>query len=195
MELRGASDVRRLLAAYLEQSFPARLAQVRLLLGLTDVQLPDPKAYVDHPPLEVDVFPTVSAASSRMTGMRAVDQADGTREWESTYTVEVVAWVSGLWDADTEGNPSVWNLRDDLIGALRRHFLSTPAFALADGINARAEEKGMAEEYGEPVKQTGELWGLGGLLTLSLIVPESITRPPLGTVLQTAVTVHPALAD
>jgi hypothetical protein len=183
------------MAAYLRDSFPARIAQVRTLLELTDKQLPEPAQYIDHPPWEVDKYPTVSVASTRMTGMRAVDQADGTREWEATYAVEVVGWVKGLWDPGPDGEPAVWDLRDDMIGALRRHFLSTPAFALGDGINARAEERGMAEEYGDPVKLTGEDYGLGGLLSLNLIVPESITRPPLGTVLQTAVTVHPALAD
>lgn len=184
------------MAKYLSESFPARLAQVRALHGLTEAQLPDPRRYEDHPPYAVDVYPTISVAATRMTGMRADDSAlgDGTREWLVTYAAEIVVWVSGLWDP-TDTLPGVFDLRDDLTGAIRRHFLTNPAFALADGSPARAEDVGMAEEYGDPVKQTGDDWGLGGLVALNLVVPESITRPPIGTVLQTAVTVHPALAD
>lgn len=206
-ELRGGADVRRLVTGHLEATFATTIATTRELHGLASAPavdgqpdvpyLPDVAVYLDHQPLEIGKFPTINIASARLTGMRRVDLDDGDTpegrliqaEFVSAYDIEISGWVSARWD-------HVFDMRDDLIGAIRRHFLTTPAFAVGDDDElVVAEEIGMAEDKGDVIAQTGGLWGLAGSVAFTLLVPESITRPQIGTVLQTAVIVHPALAD
>lgn len=128
--MRGPSQIRALLADWLELEVPKRLPYFRELWDLAEDELPAPVRYDPHEPLVLDDYPVLSVVTGRHTTTPLADLDDiGQALWRTEYPVRLFAWVHA------EGEKRTFDLRDDYLTMLQTLAASSRTFAGFGGGN------------------------------------------------------------
>lgn len=164
---------RRAVADYLRANLPMYLADLRLLWGVDEHDLPDPAEVLPRPALAVDKWPLIAVASTTDFLDGRVDAGGGSIEYDTTYTLRVFSWIIA------PKQDVVWDMRDRYASAIRVALLDSPTLG---GQPVVVQEPGVATAAGEPEKANGDRWLAGSFLTVRLRVHEALVRVPSATV-------------
>lgn len=184
--MRGATNVRQIIADYLGSVVPAAIAIGRSQWELETWELPDPVRYDAYDPLTAQEFPVVGSLVSRTTGWVRNDYTPTMEEvYDAKYNVIVFLWVrtplkpDGVWADPTY--ETTLRLRDDMLGIVRGCLLNTPS--MNSNGQVRLNESTLTEEYLDAIKSSDQnsRWLAGASLSFELAVTETAYRVALGS--------------
>lgn len=180
--LRGATEVRRVVATYLQNTVPQIVTQARADWGLTDIQLPMPVKYDAYEPYALGQWPLIGVAVAQAAGFDKIDfNPDASHRYLTKYQVRVFTWVRTPVDEDEvpiepEYSEAI-RVRDDLSACVRAALLRTGDF---DQDGAGWDESTLSEDYSETDKVKGDRWVSSTAHAFQMTYDESVPLTPLG---------------
>lgn len=186
--MRGGTQVRDGIIAYLQVAVPRLLIHARAQWNLSAADLPTPVAYDAYEPTSLDRYPLIGVVVNRTRGWTRVDYDEVAGEnYRPRYFVRIYTWVRT--PMDSNGFPvqpdydKTLKCRDDL-GAvvraclldslsLRTDFTKPEVFLLDEGT--------LTEDYSAAAKVGGDRWVAGVVHDFELQVDEGLFRLGIGS--------------
>lgn len=179
--MRGATNVRVAIAAYLKTSFP--IMRNRALATWSNARPEELPQIMVFNPFDNIMFdggskPILGVEVYRATDFTLSDLSEVGSEYRPRYQVHVNLWTWSLQDAigDTLGpqRASAIRMRDDLTALVRACVLDRPTFGTGDALVM--DQKSLAEDYHQanPAPNTSQRYFAGAQLSFDVIADEVV---------------------
>lgn len=194
--MRGATNMRRIIAAHLESKVPTAIDILRLQNSdLDEKSLPYPVAYNSVDPVFADRYPYMGAfvtgadkfghgMTIEPTGHTRIDPLYEVTLFVATATANLGLTEDNLPKYEKPYRESALRMRDDLMAILVDVVVAWPSLGTArSNYRTKADIDSMRLSFPEPIKKTNEanpVWICTGLMTININMSETTVVPYFG---------------